>query len=48
MGMIHTYAGREFMARVKSGSIDIHVDRFGPDLIDSPSSVGVFGAGIAA
>ena len=29
------------------GSIDIHVDRFGPDLIHSPSSVGVFGAEMA-
>ncbi len=35
-------------ARVGVGSIDIHVDRFGPDLIHSPSSVGVFGAEIAA
>jgi len=30
-----------------SGSIDIHVDKFGLDLIDSPSSVGVFGAEMA-
>ena len=30
-----------------SGSIDIHVDRFGPDLIHSPSPVGVFEAEIA-
>jgi hypothetical protein len=29
------------------GSIDIHVDRFGPDLIHSPISVGVFGAEMA-
>ena len=30
-----------------SGSIDIHVDRFGLDLIHSPSSVGVFEAEVA-
>ena len=30
-----------------SGSIDIHVDRFGLDLIHSPSSVGVFEAEMA-
>ena len=29
------------------GSIDIHVDRFGLDLIHSPSSVGVFEAEVA-
>ena len=29
------------------GSIDIHVDRFGLDLIHSPSSVGVFEAEMA-
>ena len=32
---------------INPGSIDIHVDRFGPDLIHSPSSVGVFGAEMA-
>ena len=31
----------------KYGSIDIHVDRFGLDLIHSPSSVGVFEAEMA-
>ena len=33
--------------RAKEGSIDIHVDRFGLDLIHSPSSVGVFEAEVA-
>ncbi len=32
---------------LKTGSIDIHVDRFGLDLIHSPSSVGVFEAEMA-